>query len=280
MNKHTTKRKNTKQILLAGTMAAALFAGGTIWSAQGAQAATASATSATGNKQAQAQGAQAPEGRGGLGHFGNQGLSTQLQGWLSLDSTTLESKLKDKSLAEIAAEQGVDSAALKTKIATWLENNQSTDRLANVNKTGDTTTKDAAKAPNYTELAGKLLESKGSFKADGPGEGGKGGMFANNTELAALLGLTQDELSKALQSDKSLASIATAQGVDVNKVISLLVSQMSQKTADRPANDTANGSADKSKPAPSADDLKSLVTKLVNGEQPARPDNAAPKTQQ
>lgn len=280
MNQHTTKRKNTKQILLAGTMAAALFAGGTIWSVQGAQAATASTASTADSKQTQAPGAQAPGGHGGLGHFGTQGLSAQLQDWLSLDSTTLDSKLKEKSLAEIAAEQGVDSAALKTKIATWLENNQSTDRPANVNKTGDTTTKDAAKAPNYTELAGKLLESKGSFNYDGPREGGRGGMFANNAELAALLGLTQDELTQALQSDKSLANIATAQGVDVNKVISLLVSQMSQKTAERPANDTANSSTDKSKPALSADDLQSFITKLVNGEQPARPDNAASKAQQ
>lgn len=53
--------------------------------------------------------------------------------------------------------------------------------------------------------------------------GGKGGIRAaiNNTELAALLSMTSDELKQALKSGKSLATIAGDQGVEVQKVIDL-----------------------------------------------------------
>ncbi|PWK16498.1 hypothetical protein [Tumebacillus permanentifrigoris] len=61
----------------------------------------------------------------------------------------------------------------------------------------------------------------------GKGHGGpqQKEMVQQNTELQALLKLTADELTTQLKAGKSLADIATAQGVDKQQVIDLLVKQ-------------------------------------------------------
>lgn len=51
----------------------------------------------------------------------------------------------------------------------------------------------------------------------------------NNQQLLTLLGVDSSTLQQDLKAGKSLADIASAQGIDVQKVIDLLVSQSSQR---------------------------------------------------
>lgn len=65
---------------------------------------------------------------------------------------------------------------------------------------------------------------------DGAGRGADQATHqANEKALADLLKLTTDELHTQMHSGKSLAQIAEAQGVQVSKVIDLLVSQATER---------------------------------------------------
>ncbi|WP_152559349.1 hypothetical protein [Tumebacillus flagellatus] len=64
---------------------------------------------------------------------------------------------------------------------------------------------------------------------NGQGKGGRAGMgqtsFQQNTELQTLLKLSADDLTSQLQAGKTLAEIASAQGVDKQAVVDLLLKQ-------------------------------------------------------
>ena len=87
---------------------------------------------------------------------------------------------------------------------------------------------------------------------DGPGCDGHGRGFAAHAEtIAKSLGMTSTELQTAMQSGKSIATIAKEKGVDVQKIISALVAE---EQAEHPDKNVA--------------DITQRVTDRVNGVAP------------
>lgn len=262
--------RNTKKAILAGSMALAVLTGAGIWFTQPAQAAdaTAAVQDQPADQGSREAGGHGP-GRGGFG-FGSDELQTQLQEWLSLDADTLKSELKEKTLAEIAEEKGVSTEDLQSKLEAWLEENISANRPAKESSDDSSTDSQAAKTPDFADMAAKMLESKGFGMGHGHGGMMGSGMFGDSEELANLLGLTTDELKAAIKEGSSLADIAEKQNVAVNDVIDLLVSSMTEKLK---AQLEEGKLADEQYEARKTE-LENRVTRMVNGEHPEKPAKA------
>jgi flagellar hook-basal body complex protein FliE len=112
-----------------------------------------------------------------------------------------------------------------------------------------------AGAPNF----------KGGFGKGGPG--GRGAAFGVGGEIdsvAKILGVSSDDLKKALRDGKSIADIAKSKNVDVNTVIDKLVTDATKRVNDA----VANGKLTKEQAAKITDSLKQHITAFVNGEAP------------
>ncbi|MBL0385091.1 hypothetical protein JJB07_00405 [Tumebacillus sp. ITR2] len=182
------------------------------------------ATSTTTNKTATND--QQQKGKG-HGEFFNQN-NTELQTLLKLSADELTTQLKaGKSLADIASAQGVDKQAvidlLVKQDAAHIDQDVKDGKL-----TADQATQMKA---NSVQHATDQVDGKGGFGGPGGKRGGHGGPggpgfhLENNTDLQTLLKLSADELTTQLKAGKSLADIASAQGVDKQAVIDLLVKQ-------------------------------------------------------
>ncbi|MBB6671786.1 hypothetical protein [Cohnella nanjingensis] len=92
----------------------------------------------------------------------------------------------------------------------------------------------SAFAASATPTADSSSSAAAAQKSErGPGHGGKLRIEWDNPELATLLGLTADELKTKREAGQSLAAIAQAQGVDVQKVIDLEVAAMTKQLDQR-----------------------------------------------
>lgn len=149
--------------------------------------------------------------------FAQAGLeqNTELQTLLKLSADELKAQLQaGKTLADIASAQGVDKQAVIDLLV----------KQENARIDQEATQRKASSEQRVTNQ----VEGKGGF--GGPGgqghPGGRGGFaFAQNTDLQSLLKLSADELSTQLKAGKTLADIASAQGIDKQAVIDLLVKQ-------------------------------------------------------
>ncbi len=104
-------------------------------------------------------------------------------------------------------------------------------------------------------------------------EGGPGGphghgrMGVRLEAAAAALGMTEDELRTALRDGSSLAEVAAARKVDVQKVIDALVADATTRLDEKVSSgDLTQEEADQRKA-----DLTERITAMVNGERPAGP---------
>ncbi|SFB52618.1 Short C-terminal domain-containing protein [Cohnella sp. OV330] len=93
------------------------------------------------------------------------------------------------------------------------------------------TTKTTAKTAQ-TQSATSTAQST-QVKGDGHHRGGGFRAGWNSAELAALLNLTEDELKTQLAAGKTLSDIASAQGVDAQKVQDLILSAMTAQLDSR-----------------------------------------------
>jgi lambda repressor-like predicted transcriptional regulator len=221
------KKPFAKQIIL-GTMALTLVGGGGyLLKGQDVFAATTSATTDT----AQAV-TQKPDN-----HAYNMvgRVNDELIAFLKLEKPAFQAKIASgKTLAEIAAEQGISRDALKaelTKEVTAKLDQQKADFATNLDKTIDAI-KPAGKG-------GDGLESDGRHggKPGGPGGKNHGGARIDLTTVATALGYTTaDELKAALTSGKSIADLATEKGVSLQTLIDLevvqIVKNLDQQLAD------------------------------------------------
>lgn len=151
------------------------------------------------------------------GHFGQRGgfvggaVSQEVLDLLKLDAAALKEKLAaGKTLAQVAAEQGVSRDDLKKAMTAAFEKQQATEKQ------------------NFTDNLDKLVDSQsvgGGRGGFGMGFGGKGGFQRGiktdiNAVAATVLNMSADDVNTTLKSNnESLADLATAKGVDVQKVI-------------------------------------------------------------
>ena len=127
----------------------------------------------------------------------------------------------------------------------------------------------AATEDSTSSASTTQTEQQQSAPAGKPGRGGKGfhgarGAIApgGSQELATLLGLTADELAQSLRSGKTLAAIAQEKGVDVQKVIDLLVNTETARLAEK----LAAGKLTQAQYDERVAQLADAATKQVNGE--------------
>lgn len=100
----------------------------------------------------------------------------------------------------------------------------------------------------------------GGFRGQHPG----GSAFADSDVVADALGVTADELSEARQSGQSISEIASANGVDVNKLIDEMV-QMSNDELDEKV---ASGEISSEDAEDIRSDIEERVADRINGERP------------
>ncbi|MUT66584.1 hypothetical protein [Paenibacillus sp. NEAU-GSW1] len=180
--------------------------------------------------------------KGGFSAFGK--LQDEIASYLGLELTELHAQLQEATLAEVALANGVSRENMRAKLVELIEaeraehaskaaaNDEATD-ATDTTATGSTDKK--IQPLDSGALADKLLDAKGGFAGkglNGSGDGRHGGgfgHFGNSEVLTELLGLTAEELQAAIKEGKTLAAIAAEQGVDVQKVIDLLVSEETKR---------------------------------------------------
>ena len=174
-----------------------------------------------------------PGGRhGGMGGFGMHGAAlATLATTLNLSEADLQTALQaGKSIADIATEQGVALDTVVEAIVT-----EQTAKFAQAVTDGKLTQAEAD--ARLAELREKLPEMlsmtrpmDGLGMGKGPGFGGMGMRGAGLATVAATLNLTEAELQTALQT-KSVAAVATEQGVALQTVIDAIVTERSTALA-------------------------------------------------
>ncbi len=168
-------------------------------------------------------------GRGGPGGLDADDLTAAAKALGMTEADVTAALTSGQTPAEIAKAKGVDLqkvidaivAVEKTKIAAavtagTMTQAQADGRLANL-------------TAHVTDEVNRLAEGPGG--PGGMGKGGHGGIGGNHggpgaddvTAAAKVLGMTDADLTTALQSGKTLATIATAQGVTLQKVIDAIV---------------------------------------------------------
>jgi hypothetical protein len=98
----------------------------------------------------------------------------------------------------------------------------------------------------------------------GPGGHHRGGHFGDLDAAASYLGLTEDQLRTQLQSGKTLADVAKAQGKSVDGLIDALVAATKKDLDDA----VADGRLTKAQADQILADMKQRITDRVNGKLP------------
>jgi hypothetical protein len=116
---------------------------------------------------------------------------------------------------------------------------------------------------------------EGGFGGHRGGPGGPGGMFGgrgvgvDSAALTDLLGLTADEIHTQLEDGKTLAEIATSQGVEVQAVVDTLVGELGTRLDEA----VASGRIDQAKADEIEADATTKITDMVNNGRPERGDH-------
>jgi hypothetical protein len=124
----------------------------------------------------------------------------------------------------------------------------------------------ASTTPEKAPIADKAQTPKGN-PGDANGPKMAGGNYAENKALLKLLKLSSSQLDTQLKAGKSLATIAKAQGVSVNSVIDVMVSDMKAKLA----TEKQNGKITATEYNQRVSNLKKMMTDMVNGVKPSKP---------
>ncbi|MFC0211534.1 hypothetical protein ACFFK0_03555 [Paenibacillus chartarius] len=249
--------------MMTGTLAAALLIGGAAVAVQ-QQKAYAATNSTDGAASAQADAGKA-FGRGGErgkgGFHGGMQVTKEAAALIGIDEAALRTELgQGKTLAQVAQEKaGLSEADLLQKLV-----DAQTKAIDDAVAAGKLTQEQADRQKaglneQVQQQITSVLPAGGEpGKRGGKGMGrGLGGMFGGQEQIAALLGMTEDELKTALQSGQSLADIAQEHGVSRDQLISQIKSGLDEEIGqfiDRKMPPKAPASTETTAPAaPAAD---------------------------
>lgn len=104
-------------------------------------------------------------------------------------------------------------------------------------------------------------DDDGTCDRDGTHRGGKFGQFGASNTLTELFGIDAETLSDKLKDGSTLADIAAEEDVDVSDVVDALVTAFSERAAEHDREIDA-------------EELRTKITALVNGEKHERPEGA------
>ncbi|OME88736.1 MULTISPECIES: hypothetical protein [Paenibacillus] len=129
------------------------------------------------------------------------------------------------TFAEIAEGKGMTQSVFVQKL-TELETSKIDERLSE----GSITETEAAEwKEGLSARLTQMVESSEVGFGKGHGKGGRGfGKFGNPEEIAALLGLSEDELKVEMKEGQSLAEIAATKGISEDQLVQKLKDQMTE----------------------------------------------------
>ncbi len=135
-----------------------------------------------------------------------------------------------KSIADLATEQGVAIESIESAILA-----QMSEHLAQKVADGDITQEQAdEKLANASERISERLSQP--FEGKPEGRHGRRGGQQGMAVIIEQLGISGEELRAELQAGKSIADVAAEQGVSLDAIEDALMSQLSEKLAERVAN--------------------------------------------
>lgn len=222
--------------VLVSSMAAAIVLGGAGYLQSKAFAATSTDASAsvsedgqTGTGSSAADAGKSRDGNwmdrmGGGPRGGN--IVKETAEVLGLTEAEIRTALEAGStFAEIAEGKGMTQSVFVQKL-TELETAKIDERLSE----GSITETEAAEwKEGLSDRLTQIVESSEAGFGKGHGKGGRGfGQFGKPEEIAALLGLSEDELKAEMKEGQSLAEIAAAKGITEDQLIQKLKDQMTE----------------------------------------------------
>lgn len=129
------------------------------------------------------------------------------------------------TFAEIAEGKGMAQSAFVQKLIE-LETVKIEELLS---EGGITETQAAEWNEGLSDRLTQIVESSDAGLGKGHGKGGRGfGKFGNPEKIAALLGVSEDELKAGMEEGQSLAEIAAAKGMTEDQLIQKLKDQMTE----------------------------------------------------
>ena len=197
---------------------------------------------------------QAPDHMGGP-KFVTDGLAKVL----GLSVTDLQTQLQTKSLADIAKAQNVDIDKVKDQLLKDYTEKEQAEVESGKHTQAEVDAKIAAFKANLDTMVNNVRPARG------PGMGGKGAAVASDA-VAKVLGLSTTELQTQLQT-KSLADIAKAQNVDIDKVKDAIVADFKTHLDE----EVAAGDHTQAEADAKLAEFKANLDTMVNSVRPAGP---------
>ncbi|SFL49075.1 hypothetical protein SAMN03159341_106331 [Paenibacillus sp. 1_12] len=153
---------------------------------------------------------------------------------LGMNSTSLSSSLKNKNLVEIANEKGISETDLIVKLLT-----ERAKKIDEAVLAGKIKTENADKLKsNMADHLKFMVNHTGEVMKHGANKADKkqhNRMLPAPDKLAAILGITSDELNAEMKAGKSLTQIAEAKGISKEQLIKHITEQITpwvEKTVD------------------------------------------------
>lgn len=188
---------------------------------------------------------------------------------LKLTEAELKTQVQSgKTLAQIATAQSVSVQSVINVLVAGMQAH-----IAEELASGEITQAQAtSKLAGVTSKAIERVNSVQSARGEGS-RGGSKGPGKSVAAIASVLKLTEAELKTQVQSGKTLAQIATAQGVSVQAVINVLIADMQAHIAE----ELASGKITQDQATTKLASVTSKATERVNSVQPARGEGNGPR---
>jgi DNA-binding CsgD family transcriptional regulator len=181
---------------------------------------------------------------------------------LKLTEAELKTQVESgKTLAQIATTQGVSVQSVINVLVTDMQAHIAQEVASGIITQAQADTKLAGVTAMATERVNSVQPARGEGMRGGPKGPGK-----NVAAIASVLKLTEAELKTQVQSGKTLAQIATTQGVSVQSVIGVLVTDMQAHIAQ----EVASGKITQAQADTKLAGVTAMATERVNSVQPAR----------
>ncbi len=188
---------------------------------------------------------------------------------LKLTEAELKTQVQSgKTLAQIATAQGVSVQSVVDVLVADMQAHIADEVTSGEITQAQADTKLAGLTAKVTEMVNTVRPARGEGMRGGPQGGGK-----NVAAIASVLKLTEAELKTQVQSGKTLAQIATAQGVDVKLVIDAIVADVKTHIAD----EVMSGEITQAEADTKLAGLTAKVTEMVNTVRPARGEGNGPR---
>ena len=188
---------------------------------------------------------------------------------LKLTEAELKTQVESgKTLAQIATSHGVSVQSVIGVLVTDMQAHIAQEVASGKITQAEATTKLASVTAKATERVNSVQPARGEGMRGGPKGPGK-----NVAAIASVLKLTEAELKTQVQSGKTLAQIATAQGVDVKLVVDAIVADMKSHIAD----EVKSGELTQAQADTKLAGVTAKATERVNSVQPARGEGNGPR---